>query len=186
MRTTSEPLRKAMYVASQLARAGFRGKDVVRAKLEILSISRTHLWRARCITKGARRVRKGAPGNLPARAGKAPGAYLTPQGAQSHIGCTRREYGRAREFRSEGTPRSPSPRSAARDRLARRVRETKPSGPPPCGRGPSPRADGARNEGLGKGTYERRLGSSRRAPQRAACRANPPCIAAHFRGRWVV
>ena len=34
-------------------------------------------WRAGCITKGACPVRKGAPGNLPARAGKAPGAHLT-------------------------------------------------------------------------------------------------------------
>src|SRR6185369_5631824 len=104
MRTTSEPLRKAMYVASQLARAGFRGKDVVRAKLEILSISRTHLWRARCITKGARRVRKGAPGNLPARAGKAPGAYLTPQAARTHSLCRRHARIHARGFRNEGTP----------------------------------------------------------------------------------
>ncbi len=35
------------------------------------------LRRARCIAKGARRVRKGALGNQPAKAGSAPSAHLT-------------------------------------------------------------------------------------------------------------
>src|SRR5262249_10202381 len=46
-------------------------------------------WRARCITKGARRVRKGAPGNLPARSGKAPGAHLTRPASRAGTSSTR-------------------------------------------------------------------------------------------------
>lgn len=43
-----------------------------------LPASRNHLWRARCVSKGARRVRRGALGDLPARSGKAPSVHSTP------------------------------------------------------------------------------------------------------------
>src|SRR5262249_44638451 len=51
------------YVCGIAARhelAPERAKKAVRAKPKLRE---QHLWRARCIAKGARRVRKGAPGN---------------------------------------------------------------------------------------------------------------------------
>jgi hypothetical protein len=76
MSAAKAPPGKAMYVAAQADVAWLRSEQ---QKLHARShSSREHLWRARCITKGARRVRKGAPGNLPAETGKAPGAHLTP------------------------------------------------------------------------------------------------------------
>src|SRR5258708_2792903 len=71
MRTTSAPLRKAMYVASELDKSWLQSvqRRLYERSQDAASYnhptSLPHLWRARCRTKAARRVRKGALGNRP-------------------------------------------------------------------------------------------------------------------------
>lgn len=63
-------------------------------------------WRAGCITKGACPVWKGALGNLPARAAKAPSVHLTlppPMSRNAHSGLPRSHDG---GLRTLGTPAS--------------------------------------------------------------------------------
>ena len=68
MRAAQKPLGNATYVASDSDKEWLQS---VQKKLHTRSwkkpsrLRAAHLWRARCITKGARRVRRGARGDLP-------------------------------------------------------------------------------------------------------------------------
>jgi hypothetical protein len=80
-------------------------------------------WRAGCITKGACPVRKGALGNLPARAGKAPSVHLTAQASRARIDSIEGGRSPERSRRSEDTPEARPPRIEEAARRTTRVRD---------------------------------------------------------------
>ncbi len=112
MGTASRPPGKAMYVAP---RPDWDWLRIVQRKLYARSEHslRVTSWRAGCITKGACPVRKGALGNLPARAGKAPGAHLTRRAGPTHTPSSGPSRNPPRALRSQGSPATPTRHIAA-------------------------------------------------------------------------